>query len=167
MNQEPMDWQKKKFSSMEASEQYLATSNIIREDSNVNSLYMGAAERAINALFLMNSGGAITVLAYIYHASVPSAKLFLSISLVTFLLGVALVFNVVARDFYYIRNKSLEFKNDIQSFLLGKIPFSDIKRFQMQQPLDKAPTITLLCGNISAYCTIVGIFFGLLGYFFS
>ncbi|MBV8802243.1 MAG: hypothetical protein JO131_04635 [Gammaproteobacteria bacterium] len=112
-------------------EKHLATSNIIREESNVNSLYLGCAERAIKALFLINGGGVITVLTYIYHATTLSANLFTSISLVAFLIGLALVFNVVARDFYYIKDKSIEFKDDIQYFLLGKTPFKNISRFQI------------------------------------
>lgn len=161
------NWQSMQFSKMDGTGQNLATANIIREADNVNALYIGCSERAIKSLFLLNSGGAVTILAYI-HNNLDSLNVFIKISLVIFLLGLVLAFDVVARDFYYIQKKSLEFHSDVRKFLSSNIPFNGIRRFQPNHELvENHAKITIKLGEISAYCIVWGIFFGLLGYFTS
>lgn len=162
----PKDWQGKLFTSMLEGEQYTATSNLIREAGNVNAVYQGCAERAIQTLLWFNGGGAVTILAYIYNLSECSINFFVKISLVVFLCGLILAFYVVARDFEWAKNESQKFHGDVNSFILGEIPFSSIRRFQPKTVLiDKQVKLTLIFGELSAGCAVWGTAFGLLGYF--
>jgi len=160
-----INWKMKQLAIMNEAEKNFVISNITREADNVNALYLGCLERAIKSLFFLNSGGTVTILTYIYNIKEPSINIFIEISLVIFLLGLILVFNVVVRDFYYVQRKSLEFHGDVRKFLLNNTPFSDIRRFQFSLELvDKQTNLTIKLGEISAYCVVWGVFFGLLGY---
>lgn len=165
MNNELFNWENMTFSMMSAAEKTIATSNIVREDENINSLFYNCAERAINTLILLNSGGCITVLAYIYRTTKSSSNYFLNFSLIIFILGLLFVFYVIESDFRNTRNKSLDYKKDIKNFLLDKITFREIKKFQLSKVSDTSFDCTTLVGYLSAACALFGIATGIIGYF--
>jgi len=162
------NWQARLFTEMDETQRQWATSNIVRVGDNLNRIYESCAERAIKLLTLINSGGIITVLAYIYRPKGDPTGMLLSISLMLFVIGLMCILDVVARDYDFTQNISLRFNEDVQHFLLGEIPFADIRQFQIRENvIDEEIRFTVKLGKCSGYLAVMGIFFGLLGYFFS
>jgi hypothetical protein len=156
-----MDWQKITYTEMKPDEKFCATSNIIRAQQDLNTIYFSCSERAIKSLFLINGGGIIAVLAYTHD---KTSNIFVTISLIIFLMGLILVLILVKNDFFYILQKAKNFNVDINEFLLGSKSFSKITHFHSTEAGDKNVQSTICLGKISYWCTIIGIVSGILGY---
>ena len=75
--------------------------DILRINSSHLTQYNGATERAIKALFLINSGGIIAILAYLYKDTLPfCSKTLFILSLTLFLIGLLFAFAVVTFDYF-------------------------------------------------------------------
>lgn len=167
MHQEPKEWLKKNYDDMTATEKSAAEANIIREESNINQIYQGCAERAVKSLFLLNGSGAIAILAYL-HAQSFYANLLIRLSLFSFLCGLLMALCIVARDFDWAKTKSQDFHSDVRQFLRHRnIPFDNIRWFRQDQPSDTSPKATERIGIFSVAFFIIGLLTGTYGYLFS
>ena len=163
---QPRDWRTLRLDEMNpnTNENQWAIWNILRAEENLKSIYFGCVERSIKALFLLNSGGTITILAYIYHAQNSCAKALLSIGLILFLLGLLFAVSVVGFDYFLFLKKLRQYNRDIRTFFAFQLPFNRIQEFSPNQN-DKAGLIGVWLGIISLVFALLGIAFGLLGYF--
>ncbi|HCD9515733.1 TPA: hypothetical protein NGI80_000182 [Legionella pneumophila] len=134
------------------------------EHENNRNLYLGSAERAINTLFLLNTGGTVTLLTYLFQKKQPDINCFLIFSLCTFIIGIILALIVVLIDFEYLRKNLTKFCDNMCKYLDGDILYNEIRQFQ-QNTMNKLFNCSLWAGYLSLLCIFLGITFGLYGYF--
>lgn len=137
---------------------------LFREHENNRNLYLGSAERAINTLFLLNTGGTVTLLAYLAPKKQPYINCFLISSLCTFIIGIILALIVVVIDFEYLRRNFTKFSVNMFKYLDGDMLYNEIRQFQ-QNAINILFNCSLWAGYLSLLCIILGIAFGLYGYF--
>lgn len=154
------------FEEMNKSEQASITNTLIRNASDFRMIYLGSAERIIKSLTLINSGGIIAILAYLYKDTNSAHKSnVLSFSLIMFLIGLISIFTVVIYDFILNDRNHTNLRNGIDNFYANKITVKQLNIFDIE--IHKPNTFIYICGIISIICAILGIAFGLGGYFSS
>lgn len=139
--------------------------DILRHDSSLLSQYNGATERVIKSLFLISSGGVITVLAYLYKGALSDCvKSLLVSSLTLFLFSLVLAFVVVIVDYFICLFRLERFHKQIEDE--NKSP-EDVDELTGRHPYPKIKVPLLILGVISAITILLGITLGLLGFYLS
>lgn len=104
----------KKLNEMNPAEVQLTDTIVQRTLDRLSVMYAGVSERGIKALFLINGGGIVTMLAYFHEPSVEK-NILLFLSFVCFLLGLMLTVILVGIDYYigmkFLNNYSSNIKN--------------------------------------------------------
>lgn len=162
-------WMVKNINDMEFTEREAAISNIIRSEDGLLKLYLGCAERLMNALFLINSGGAVALIAFLHLIQNPAKKWWIAFSLIVFLIGLVCAFVLVGADYLFVAHGFSKFGREKKNFLLAKAPFSSIGYFQMQKGCCVRAVVywfsVYIPGGISFICAIIGVGIGIYGYF--
>lgn len=141
-----------------------AAENIARMGDNLQSIYLGCLERITSALFLINGGGVVTILAYMYKSEGPNNSILLFVySLCSFIVGLLLAFTYTALDFWLVRKKLLRFSNDAFDFFINKISFMEINLFDPHKK--RASLAPLIFGFGSSIFSFLGIFQGITAFF--
>ncbi len=127
---------------------------VLRIEERLYETYRTCADRAIKALFFLNSGGAVTILTYQKAASKNS----FSVPLRIFLVGLVAIFIMVAIDYFLVLNIRDAFKKNALLFLEHKLSFP-----QFQNALERKEwfRVALFLGIISGVSVVVGIIWGL------
>lgn len=149
----------KKYSDLESEVKNLVFHTILREEERLLALFLGAAERAIKILFLLNAGGVATILAYIAN---KGANGLLIGSMLSFIVGIIAAMIVVGWDYQYTSNRFSNFQADAAKYLNDEILFYEIKQFKTKSRWSSC--IIVLIGYLSAACILIGIALGILGY---
>src|SRR5258708_5461588 len=137
----------------------------IKEATNtLSNIYLCCMETTIKALFLLNAGGTVTVLAYMHQVMHIKQKTCLfSISLVSFLAGLIFTFILVAYNFGSLYKRLKEFIDDIMNYRSNKIQFNEIKLFNLSEINSyKTKSLIAICiGAIAGLLGIIGIATGI------
>lgn len=165
-------WVNKKINEMEPSQRDIAVGNIIREEVDIFQVYMGCAERLIKSLFLLNSGGVVTLLAYLHDklssVDVDNQVWCLSISLRLFILGLMSAFFLVVADYFFLGKRLFNYMKQSREFLDDKISFSKINRFAGVPDFCCEKILYFFCvmfmGGVSVLSAVFGILVGLYAY---
>lgn len=127
--------------------------------------YNFATKQIIKALFLINSGGVITILAYWYRGAKGCSTLLLGSSLGMFLIGLILAFILVAADYFLCKHRVESFNSNMLQLYNNSITPSLIPDFNGHHPAPKYALTIVIIGIISGAAAGLGIFFGILGFF--
>jgi hypothetical protein len=155
----------KKLNEMNTSEIQITNNIIYRTHDRLLNIYAGVTERALKALFLINGGGVVALLAYL-HDSSPLVFNKLICSLTCFLLGLVLTVVLVALDFYVCLNYLNNYTLNLTSFNHGEIKLEDVQHYSTR-PLSKLTKFTVYVGYTAALLFLAGCVFGVLGFFAS
>jgi hypothetical protein len=157
----------KKYSELEPNQQAFLFQMLLREEDKNQHLYLGAVERAIKALFLLNSGGVVTILAYMSNlGNNGSFNYYLIGSLIIFLIGIISALIVVVIDYLFLLDRLNKFNEDTKKYLGNNISYNEIRQFNRQCNVSRKIWYFSICsGFISLACIIVGIGLGMKGYF--
>lgn len=139
-------------------EQYM-----IRTLDMLRDLYLGASERAIKSLALVNGGGVITMLSYIHAISPPNE--YVKFSLYAFIGGFVLFFLIVLLEFKFCSSQFEKFAKQIRQFYKDEIGFSEIDIFNQEKKPFWKNNIPKWLGYLSFGLALVGIVLGLVGFY--
>ncbi len=164
MDKHVSEWVGKCINDMTPPQADAAKANILRIDDRLSIIYQGCSERAVKALFLVNSGGVISILTYIFQDRKLIHNPDIKFSLLTFLFGLAFVFlGVVGVDYFLSFYRSQSFGRQVKKFIGNEIAFFDIHQFN-KPGLRWFDLLVLAFGILSGGCAIGGILFGLKAY---
>lgn len=156
----------KYFKEMNESQQSSITNTLVRAENDLRTIYLGCTERLIKSLFLINGGGVIALLAYIYKNEIQLSiikKYLFSVALITFLIGLCFTFILVICDFLFVFKKHNILRAEIFDFFDNKIL---VNRFSVfKRPNQKSNQLIYIVGVLSCLCVCFGIIVGLCGYF--
>jgi hypothetical protein len=155
--------QRKKLTEMDTSEIQITNNIIYRTHDRLLNIYAGVTERALKALFLINGGGVVALLAYL-HDSSPLVSTKLLLSLGCFLMGLILTVILVALDFYVCLNYLNNYTANLKHFNHGEIELEEVQNYSTR-PLSKLTTFTVYVGYTAAILFLIGCLFGVLGFF--
>lgn len=165
-------WTEKRINEMSFPEREAAVTNILREKGAIYDTYIGCAERIIKALFLMNSGGVVTILAYLHgfkEAGAVKNEYWINLSLCVFLTGLVSAFILVACDYLIVNRGFTKYSSHTRKFLRNEISFSEIDWFKNDEISCYQRFISFIflyfTGALAFASAIAGIAFGLIGYF--
>jgi uncharacterized membrane protein len=156
----------KKYSELEPNLQAFLFQMLLKEEDKNQHLYLGAVERAIKALFLLNSGGVVTILAYMNHlGNSGSFNHFLIGSLIIFLIGIISALIVVVIDYLFLLDRLNKFNEDTKKYLENNISYNEMQFNQNCNVSHKMWYFSIFSGFFSLACIIAGIGLGMTGYF--
>jgi membrane-associated protease RseP (regulator of RpoE activity) len=133
---------------------------IFKQEENLKNLYLATVERGIKSLFLVNAGGVVTILAYIFKHTNGCSKYLLFISLLSFLLGLMSALLVVFLDFKSMYAAYTNYCSKLKEYLINTITYGQLNDLEMI----KVDHIIWI-GYLSLACIPFGVLFGLIGYF--
>ena len=122
--------------------------------------FLGATDRVVKALFLINGGGVVTLLSYLH--GLPTAHCHsLLWSLGMFLLGVFLIGIIVVLNFDISLINFNKFINNFKRFFHNETIFSNTQKIGVSVVITK---MLLILGHLSFVCFLIGVGVGLYGY---
>lgn len=133
---------------------------IFKQEENLKNLYLASVERSIKSLFLVNAGGVVTILAYIFNQNNRCAKSLLFLSLLSFLIGLMSALLVVFLDFKSMYSAYTNYCLKLKKFISNAITYNQLNDLNIMR-VDYIVWI----GYLSSACIPLGILFGLIGYF--
>lgn len=145
-----------KFSEMDANTKMNAIIELTQVKNDLFKIYQYCSEQVTKSLFLVNSGGIITLLAFIH--SNPSLKNHgLTLALFSFICGLISDFTLVIYDYFVILSKSNQFKTDLEKFYNNYIPLTEIKLLLEKRKF----SWVVLMGIASGLFAVIGIIISL------
>lgn len=133
---------------------------IFKQEENLKNLYLASVERGIKSLFLVNAGGVVTILAYIFKQNNSSAKSLLFLSLLSFLIGLMSALLVVFLDFKSMYSAYNNYCFKLKQFMSSEITYNQLNELKMMRT-----DYIVWIGYLSLACIPLGVLFGLIGYF--
>lgn len=130
-----------------------------RQFENLKNLYLESVERSIKTLFLLNAGGVVTVLAYLFKLSHSCSKSLLILSLIAFIIGLLLALLVVVLDFRNADSSFTYYSSNMDKYFVSTISYQELNQFKL---INKKYIVNL--GYVSGVCIPFGVLFGLIGY---
>lgn len=152
----------KKLSEMDTNEIQITNNILFRTENRLLDIYAGVTERALKALFLINGGGVVTLLAYLHDTSVANLKLILSLA--AFLLGLLMTVVVVAVDYYVCLKSLRNFTVNLQRFNNDNIKLDEAQHYTTPS-LSIITKLTVYLGYTAALLFLSGCVLGVAGYF--
>jgi hypothetical protein len=152
----------KKLSEMDPNEIQITNNILFRTENRLLDIYAGVTDRALKALFLINGGGVVTLIAYMHDSSVVNIKLIASLA--AFLLGLLLTVMVVAVDYYVCLESLRNFAANLQRFNNDKIKLDEAQHYTTRS-LSVVTKTTVYLGYAAALLFLTGCSLGVAGYF--
>lgn len=163
-DEQDINYWPKKCGQMNNTERGLLYADVVRISDALLILYTGATERVIKSLFLINSGGIITILAYIYRGTSAASKNLLNYAFIMFLVGLILAFALVILDYFTCERRSKTFSTKIKELYEDQMTPSQIPELNGIHPFPKVAYFPIGIGILSGIAIAFGIFFGLKGF---
>ncbi len=156
-----------RFNNMDPNQQQNIISIILRHDEVLRTIFLGSIERIIKALFLVNAGGLITLLAYLYKDHVTmNARVLFNTSLNWFLFGFIFAFIVVISDYLSLLFRTKNYNKQTSQFLSKKqLEFEKIDEFKAKSFWREFINwAVIVIGTISFVFAVIGVYYGYLGF---
>lgn len=118
----------KKLNEMNPLEIQIADNIIQRTLDRLLVMYGGVSERGIKALFLINGGGIVAMLAFL-HDSYTNKNIYLLLSLGCFLLGLILTVMLVGIDYYIGMRFLNNYTSNINKLNNGEIKLRETQNY--------------------------------------
>jgi hypothetical protein len=155
----------KNLSEMNENEIQITNNIVFRTQDRLLNIYAGVTERALKALFLINGGGVVAMLAYLNDSATATNNKML-VALGCFLTGLVFTVLVVAVD-YYVCFKSLNnYSANLRRFNRGEIKLEETQNYS-SKGLSDLTVFTVFSGYFAAVLFLTGCACGVMGYFTS
>lgn len=150
----------KKYSDLDEVEKSIAESYIKYYRDLYQNAQSESSKRAVNSLFLLNSGGIVTILSYMQDKVITKVGVS---SFLLFIIGLGSAFALVSFDYLNTYNSINNFSTVVQNYSIGEVTLRNIRsKVEEHNCLSRK---LLWFGIVSAFCVVIGIFLGMLFYF--